>query len=741
MMKKSLVLSFVIFSLLSAQEFSNVYLTHRFDYSDSIRLPPRMRGFGDAEYFDNFIKPRSRDSLNVRCVGRWPFGPGFEVYGDTVNDILCFGSGSGILVFDISNPSNPISLSQIAVSGLIMQIYMRDSLLFVSSYGNGIEVFDLSDPSNAVKISQINVPTRDFCLKDTFTYCVAEDSLRIVNIADLSNPFQVGACWDSSYTISMSGNYVYTGGRWKLSAINVSNPSNPQVVNYLPIWVYTLTADGNHCYCVIHDTPGFRIYNISNPLNIWQESQLDEGGVDIYKLGSFVYLPGFVIVDVTDSANPYVVGDTSLPVYAQAVWVNNTFGYGYVANDYEGLTVININNPVNPVASASIYGAHDTRDVFVVADYAYVTNWAKGLKILDVSDPSYPFEVGEYDTTGTPPQLEALWVRDSIAYLSVCLSYRVKTIDVSIPASPFLIGAGKVVEGAADMMLRDSLLYYVGGRIFQVVNIADPTSPESLPRYYLPNYTSAWAIFLQDSFAYIADGDSGLRIIDVSNPTAPYEVGYLNDPSLDYATGIFVKDTIAYLASGATGLRILNITNPSSPFEISFHPNAAIDVIVTDTIAYVTSYLGYVNILNIADPRNPSLFGYYVNPDFSYRLFLDSNLVYVTCHECGLSILECKETGIVEQQSSYFASKRYQLNISPNPIRKSVVLSISVPNETEYQLDLFDIQGRRIICLDRSKGAGLESEEYYLHGIPNGVYFLILRHEDGKLVRKIVVVH
>jgi len=80
-----------------------------------------------------------------------------------------------------------------AVNGLIMQIYIKDSLLFVASYGDGIEVFNLANPSLPVKISQINIPARDFRIKDTFLYSVAEDSLRIINIADIFNPYQVGA--------------------------------------------------------------------------------------------------------------------------------------------------------------------------------------------------------------------------------------------------------------------------------------------------------------------------------------------------------------------------------------------------------------------------------------------------------------------------------------------------------------------------------------------------------------------
>ena len=737
-MKRLIISTFLAITILFAFDF----------FDDSLRqLPPRMRGFGDENYFETFIRPQVRDSLNVRCVGRWPFGPGFEVYGDTINNILCFGSGSGVLVFDISDPSNPLTLSQIAVNGLIMQVYIKDSLLFVSSYGNGIEVFNLANPSSPVKVSQISVPARDFCLKDTFAYCVAEDSLRIINIADILNPYQVGACLDSSYTISISGNYVYTGGRWKLSAINVSDPTNPQVVNSIPAYVYTLTVDGDHCYCVLN-TNGFTIYNISDPLNIWQESQMPTvGGVDIYKLGFYVYLPGFVIVDVGDSANPFVVGDTSLPVYAQAVWVNNNFGYGFVANDYEGLTIININDPTNPQVDSQYYGADDSRDVFVQGNYAYVSNLRKGLKILDVTDPANPFEVGEYDTVGIEPYLEALWVRDSIAYISVQSIqsppnwFWFKAINVNNASSPSLIGQCRDCDVAADMVIRDSLAFVIGsGRLFRVVDISNPALPETLPRYYLPSSAPACGLFIQDSFAYIADGDSGLRILNISNPAAPFEVGYFMIPD-NFATGIFVQDTLAYFASGESGLVILNVKNPVSPLEIGSHPSAAKDVIVKDTIAYVTSYQGYTNIINVKDPANPVTIGYYGNPVSSYRLFIDSNLVYVTCHEAGLSILEWSPTGIIEEQQDNLISVSIMYSVTPNPIRRNAIVSLSFPYEMEYQIDLFDIQGRRVKYLDKGKKAGFTKKTFNLGDIPSGIYFIILKVEGKEFVRKTIVLH
>jgi hypothetical protein len=460
--------------------------------------------------------------------------------------------------------------------------------------------------------------------------------------------------------------------------------------------------------------------------------------VDIFKLGFYVYLPGFVIVDVGDSANPFVVGDTALPVYAQAVWVDGNFGYGFVANDYEGLTVININDPTNPQVDSQYYGADDSRDVFVQGNYAYVANLRKGLKIIDISTPSNPFEAGEYDTITANPITQTSWVSDTLAY--VPLFQKFKILNVTNPSSPQLIGVCNSLVGGEDIFVKDSIAYMIDGGVFQRVNINNPTMPETLPRYLLVHGTS-YAVFIQDTFAYIANADSGLRILNISNPAAPFEVGHFDNPVGGTATGIFVKDSLVYLASRTTGLRIVNVKNPSSPIEIGYHPNEAIDVVIKDTVAYVTSFQKYTNIINVSNPVTPTLVGYYVNPDDCRRLFVDSNLIYVTCYESGLIILEWTETGINEQYSSSLVRSQTVLDIVPNPIDGNATLRFSLPYRMEYEIDLFDIQGRRLLCLDKGICAVIRNTRVDLQSIPNGVYFIILKAQKNKFVKKVVVVH
>jgi hypothetical protein len=447
-----------------------------------------------------------------------------------------------------------------------------------------------------------------------------------------------------------------------------------------------------------------------------------------------------VIVDVGDSANPFVVGDTSLPVYAQAVWVNDNFGYGFVANDYEGLTVININDPTNPVVDSQYYGADDSRDVFVRGNYAYVANQRKGLKIIDVTDPSMPYELGEYDTVGTYPNLQTVWAVDTLVYIPVEWPFVFKILNVSNPSLPSLLSYCRMRTIGEDLFVKDSFAYAVGTAAFQAFRISNPLNPESLPTYLLPHDIS-YAVFVKDTFAYIANADSGLRILNISDPAVPFEVGYHNNPPGGGATGIYVKDTIAYFATWGGGLRILNVNDPSTPIEIGFHPAAAWDVVVQDTIAHVTSNLGRVNFINISNPTNPVLCGYYDAADYVGRLFVDSSLIYVTCYEAGLSILELTETGVIEQHRDNLINAQLSFNMLSNPIKNKGVLLISLPNEKEYQVGLFDIQGRKVICLDKGKRGGFIKKVFNLLDLPNGIYFAILKAEDKQLVRKVVVIH
>lgn len=58
---------------------------------------------GDRQWFD---------SLNVRFVGNWPFGPSEAVAYDLIRNLVFCGSGGGVYVLDVSNPATPQKISE-----------------------------------------------------------------------------------------------------------------------------------------------------------------------------------------------------------------------------------------------------------------------------------------------------------------------------------------------------------------------------------------------------------------------------------------------------------------------------------------------------------------------------------------------------------------------------------------------------------------------------------------------------
>jgi hypothetical protein len=140
-------------------------------------------------------------------------------------------------------------------------------------------------------------------------------------------------------------------------------------------------------------------------------------------------------------------------------------------------------------------------------------------------------------------------------------------------------------------------------------------------------------------YAYVADGDSGLRIIDISNPTAPIEVGSYTAPGPVY--DVTVTRNYAFVAEGSNGLRIIDVSNPNLPFEVSFYdfPGGAEKVFLKGTYVYVgPDYYGTTHIIDISNPAVPIEAGNFY-PGGSPGWTVVGNSVYTANYFGGLFIM------------------------------------------------------------------------------------------------------
>jgi hypothetical protein len=89
-----------------------------------------------------------------------------------------------------------------------------------------------------------------------------------------------------------------------------------------------------------------------------------------------------------------------------------------------------------------------------------------------------------------------------------------------------------------------------------IVDIADPSKPTRVSSYGSgPGSGLPWQVAVQDGYAYVAAGQSGVRVLDVSDPTYPTEIGASDQPA--DAEAIAVADSNLYVGDASGGLWIL----------------------------------------------------------------------------------------------------------------------------------------------------------------------------------------
>ena len=150
--------------------------------------------------------------------------------------------------------------------------------------------------------------------------------------------------------------------------------------------------------------------------------------------------------------------------YAQDVAVSG--GDAYIADGNNGLVVVDVSDPTDPVRVGGYYDSNYAQGVAVSGDYAYVADGTGGLVVVDVSDPPDPTWVGGYD------------------------------------ASDYAYGVA-VSGGYAYVADRDSGLV--------VVDVSDPANPTRAGGY---DTGSAQSVAVAGGYAYVADGSGGLVVLE-----------------------------------------------------------------------------------------------------------------------------------------------------------------------------------------------------------------------------------
>jgi hypothetical protein len=266
-----------------------------------------------------------------------------------------FASNTGVLIFDISNPSAPVMVTKYVtpnVSADMEYLQVGNNVgYFASGRGGGVHIVDLSNPLQPKLITRLTSANGAYDnVENTF---LDGTHLYIPNYRNNSPAVEI---WD------------------------VSTPSVPRLITTVmgtdPVASHDVVVVNNKMY----------IAGWGGHIDIWDVTNVD-------------------------TQTPVLLGTFTSETHAQFMWPTADGNFLVVPHELTpvgDVRIYKVSDPTNVVQVAALtasnlgIGAVTPAEVKVFGNMAYVAWDQAGLVIFDISDPGTPVMVGAYDSFSGP---------------------------------------------------------------------------------------------------------------------------------------------------------------------------------------------------------------------------------------------------------------------------------------------------------------------------------------------------
>ncbi|TFG18755.1 MAG: hypothetical protein EU530_08250 [Promethearchaeota archaeon] len=301
---------------------------------------------------------QTQHSMYLNKIGECSFVVGYDV--QVYGGYAYVTNNDGVMVVDVSNPSNPKVASEILTEQAPFTVSVSGGNCYVGYSSGTFFISNISDPINPqtefFPSGGSGVPTK-IDVVGTFVFVSYRDvGFRIFNFTSTDLDLLYFYSDSGGESLAIQDDMLYFGNPnsgikvFKISAISS------------PVYVRTVSTSTSVWDMHIHDNlmyvgrhgAGIRIYSLSNPSNpsLLRSLIEDDGGE------------------------------------AQGVVADDDFLY--VADNY-GVEAYNISNPSSPIEIAEVTnGIGAAHDLDIDNDYVYVA-LGGGLMILELSDTKSPY--------------------------------------------------------------------------------------------------------------------------------------------------------------------------------------------------------------------------------------------------------------------------------------------------------------------------------------------------------------
>lgn len=235
--------------------------------------------------------------------------------------------------------------------------------------------------------------------------------LRVIDIADPSNPRQVGGHGGEGYAggLDIAGNQLYLadGQFGGLVVLDISDPANPRRLG-----VYTsgrpiedVRVSGGLAYLAC-GAAGLDIVDVREPAAMSRVGAFPDsyGSRALELAGSYALLAdgpgGMLVVDIAAPSKPVPVAQFAKPEFGEyrVQHVHRAGALAYLSCTYEGLYIADISDPAQPRSIAYESGyAYCSR---VAGSHAFIGRFDLGLRVVDVTTVREKVTVTDFDTQG-----------------------------------------------------------------------------------------------------------------------------------------------------------------------------------------------------------------------------------------------------------------------------------------------------------------------------------------------------
>ncbi|MFC2172131.1 LVIVD repeat-containing protein [Acidobacteriota bacterium] len=596
-------------------------------------------------------------------VGRWPYGPVMAVAME--GNLVYYGNGAAVIILDISNPSAPQILSEIAMPDAVRDLALSGNYLYVAADAAGLRIVDVSDAYLPFEVGYTETPYRsgNVAVSGSFAYVGYGNGFMIVDISTPQSPQDVSHVQDFTYGLVTEmvalSNYVYLThweGRdsyYGLRIFDCTDPLNPREIGFAVTYYGTqsVAVSGDYAYVISQGGPMasptlyvFHIIDPSNPQMVHQ-SFYNADPYDLAIAGNYLYWldTGVRIFDISTPDSPSEVGYCPAPEGAGELAASGS-NAGVAAWDH-GLRIINSSDPAAPFEESFMESPGETQDVAVRRPFAYLSG-SKGFTVIDCTNPSQPVRVG---FLGTLWEGTALEVSGSHVY-QIEKQDRVgifRVIDVSEPSQPVILGSTVTASGR-DIAVSDNFAYMTNSTMaphgITVFEVADPHNPHEEEFISMPS-SNLTSISIFRSHLYLTDQHDGLLIYRAYAPMVL--VGAVDTPG--YTRDAAVSGSHAYVADSDYGLRIIDVSRPDSPTEVGAIdiPDSNIDrVCVSGSFLFIydscfppPAFYQLLRVIDVSNPSSPVEINAVPVPRI--RNFKTSgSYLYIVSRETGMSIYD-----------------------------------------------------------------------------------------------------